>query len=83
MILRPVRHLTLNHVTKLGQKQVLDEKNRYTRLVKDYDDIKIDNARVSDKLIDQARSMRDNLLFFGFDECPTADQLKSENSRIL
>ncbi|XP_045163587.2 uncharacterized protein LOC123527917 [Mercenaria mercenaria] len=61
-----------SEIDKVLQK----ERERITQLQKSYDKFK----SVPDEITDlQSRSMRDNLLFFGFDELSTAESRRSEN----
>ena len=49
-------------------------------MLSDIQNLKKENQRLSEDVIDsQARSMRDNLLFFNFEEKNTSDDRKSEN----
>ena len=61
-------------------KQLRDERLRASKLEKDLERVQHSNSVLSDDIVDlQARSMRDNLLFFGFDEATTFDARRDEN----
>ena len=61
-------------------KQLKDERLRSTKLEKDLERVQKSNSAMSEDIIDlQARSMRDSLLFFGFDECNTFEDRREEN----
>jgi chaperonin cofactor prefoldin len=58
------------------------ERSQQESMKRDYETLKSENSRLSSELVDlQARSMRDNLLFFGFEEESTAEARKAENCR--
>lgn len=61
-------------------KVIKAEKLRSEQLSKNVDSLKQENRRLSDDMIDmQSRSMRDNLLFFNFEELQLADDRKNED----
>ncbi|XP_060565046.1 uncharacterized protein LOC132724230 [Ruditapes philippinarum] len=56
------------------------ERDRIKQLSNNYDTLKKQNHNLLEEVQDlQSRSMRDNLLFFGLDECKSFDERKSEN----
>ena len=56
------------------------EKERCRQLSNQFNHLKRENNRLSEEVIDmQVRSMRDNLLFFNFEEQRTPDERKNEN----
>ena len=56
------------------------EKERCDKLSNQFNHLKRENNRLSEEVIDmQARSMRDNLLFFNFEEQRAPDERKNEN----
>lgn len=57
-------------------KLLKEERDRVNQLQRECDQLKSINEDVVDL---QARSMRDNLLFFGFAEPPSAEERRSEN----
>jgi hypothetical protein len=63
-------------------KSIRTEQSKHDKTLQDYNVLKTENSRLSDEVVDlQARSKRDNLLFFGFKEETTADEQKAENCR--
>lgn len=62
------------------EKMLKDEKSRNTEMAKNLKSLESENKRVSEEMIDlQSRSMRDNLLFFNFDELMNREDRASEN----
>ena len=66
------------------QKQIdtdiKQERIRSTNMKKEFDQLKLTNKKLTDDIVDlQSRSMRDNLLFFNFDELPTPSARSEEN----
>ena len=60
-------------------KQLKSDQQIKQNLLSDIQNLKKDNKRLSDDVIEsQARSMRHNLLFFNFEEKNTIDERKSE-----
>ena len=60
-------------------KQLLEATTSKTSIVNQHEKLQAENARLSESIIDlQARSMRDNLLFYNFPECSTGDERSSE-----
>ena len=67
-------------------RQLTDVITSDKTLSKDHVTLQNENARMSETVIDlQSRSMRDNLLFYNFQECSTADDRAKEDcsSKIL
>lgn len=61
-------------------KHIEDENNKLQKLSEEFEKMKGENKRISNEIIVmQSRSMRDNLLFYNFDECPSVEERKSEN----
>jgi len=66
-------------VTDLEKTQKKESEN-INKMSRDYESLKRQNANLSNEILDlQFRSMRDNLLFFGFDECDSVENRKTEN----
>lgn len=81
--LRPVELLIHKLAMKSLQtieKQLADEKLANERLNAEVNTLRQETERVSEETVDlQARSMRDNLLFFNFQECDSFDERCNEN----
>ncbi|XP_053383854.1 uncharacterized protein LOC128550032 [Mercenaria mercenaria] len=68
-------------------KEIKTERDRVTQCSKDYGELKTAkealkraNDSMAEQLLDlQSRSMRENLLFYGFDECANSADRKSED----
>ncbi|XP_045214329.1 uncharacterized protein LOC123564656 [Mercenaria mercenaria] len=82
------RHFDSQLCDEIRSKQVdidqmiRDETRKYTQIAKDYDNLKQENNRLSEEMLDiQSRSMRDNLLFFNFEECKVPEERKAEDCR--
>lgn len=62
------------------EKQLKEERARVAELSRDVDELKKSNCELSEEIIDtQARTMRDNLLFFGLGEYTTEAERQKEN----
>lgn len=67
-------------------KMLQDEKIKCERLSADFARLQVENDRLSEEIVDlQTRSMRENLLFFDFEEETSSDDRKSEDcgSKII
>lgn len=61
-------------------KHLKDEASRISQMSRDLDQLKRVNTNLSEDIIDlQSRSMRDNLMFFGFPEPQNPDDRKKED----
>ena len=57
-----------------------EESERLSKMAREHESLKRENASLTSEITDlQARSMRDNLLFFGLDEAGTPDERRAEN----
>jgi hypothetical protein len=80
------RNYDSNFCDTLKQKQdqidktIRESKIQNDSVCKNYETLKYENQRLNDEVVDlQARSMRDNLLFFGFPEENTIEERRLEN----
>ena len=65
---------------KQADTDMKQERTRSTNMNKELDKLKSANKKLTDDIVDlQSRSMRDNLLFFNFDELPTPSARSEEN----
>jgi hypothetical protein len=72
----------LENKNKEIEKCIQSGKNQSDKLSLEFEKLKSENERLSEEVVDlQSRSMRDNLLFFGFSEKSSAEERKSENCR--
>ncbi|XP_060605357.1 uncharacterized protein LOC132757881 [Ruditapes philippinarum] len=56
-----------------------DQQRTNSNLLREFDELKSENSRLSDELVDlQSRSMRDNLMFYNFKELSSPEERKNE-----
>lgn len=61
-------------------KQLCDERKKFNKLASDFESLSKAKDAIQEDLVDiQSRSMRDNLLFFGFPEASSVDERRTEN----
>ena len=62
------------------EQSIKQHSDRVSEMSKSYEHLKRENSALNDMIVDlQARSMRDNLLFFGVEECATAPERRDED----